>query len=296
MVMLTACNTCCLHAVPNCGFVEAVLLLPACAGVQPVLPPRFCDDRVQVLQADARLLTPAVLERYTTDVSAEHQHSQLVGYALLLGYVSSCNKTAAALKLAAGVSTHAASTAGSAIDAAEISARVLCMCCGVLLQGFDVVLSDMLQFTSGVNDVELSLELANTAMNVATGHYYDEYGEAYAQQMGFRHTGFLRPGGNLVMKVYEVRAMCACRGQPLLLQHMLCNPGVRTVAHAACSGNPLVLGPFCCPSGEQCAGMVLLLSYIRSSSHCCCCCTGGGNTGVHQADAALFQEGGKDAS
>lgn len=76
--------------------------------------------------------------------------------------------------------------------------------CGVLLQGFDVVLSDMLQFTSGVNDVELSLELANTAMNVATGHYYDEYGEAYAQQMGFRHTGFLRPGGNLVMKLYEV--------------------------------------------------------------------------------------------
>jgi len=67
-----------------------------------------------------------------------------------------------------------------------------------------VILSDMLQFTSGVNDVELSLDLANTAMNVATGHYYDEYGEAYAQQMGFRHTGFLRPGGNLVMKVYEV--------------------------------------------------------------------------------------------
>lgn len=67
-----------------------------------------------------------------------------------------------------------------------------------------MILSDMLQFTSGVNDVELSLDLANTAMNVATGHYYDEYGEAYAQQMGFRHTGFLRPGGNLVMKVYEV--------------------------------------------------------------------------------------------
>lgn len=68
-----------------------------------------------------------------------------------------------------------------------------------------MVLSDMLQFTSGVNDVELSLELAATAMNVATGHYYDEYGEAYAQQMGFKHSGFLRPGGNLVMKIYEVR-------------------------------------------------------------------------------------------
>jgi hypothetical protein len=24
-------------------------------------------------------------------------------------------------------------------------------------------------------------------------------------QVGFRHSGFLRPGGNLVMKVYEVR-------------------------------------------------------------------------------------------
>lgn len=62
----------------------------------------------------------------------------------------------------------------------------------------------MLQFTSGVNDVELSLDLANTAMNAATGHYFDIYGEPYIQQMGFQHSGFLRPGGNLVMKVYEV--------------------------------------------------------------------------------------------
>jgi hypothetical protein len=63
----------------------------------------------------------------------------------------------------------------------------------------------MLQFTSGVNDVELSLELAATALNVATGHYYDEYGQAYADSVGFTHTGYLRPGGHLVMKVYEVR-------------------------------------------------------------------------------------------
>lgn len=84
------------------------------------------------------------------------------------------------------------------------------------LQGFDVVLSDMLQFTSGVNDVELSLELANTAMNVATGHYYDEYGEAYSQQVGFTHSGYLRPGGNLVMKVYEVRDCAAgCLGMQI---------------------------------------------------------------------------------
>eukprot|EP00878_Enallax_costatus_P038876 GHUV01044364.1.p1 GENE.GHUV01044364.1~~GHUV01044364.1.p1 ORF type:complete len:107 (+),score=31.13 GHUV01044364.1:366-686(+) len=61
----------------------------------------------------------------------------------------------------------------------------------------------MLQFTSGVNDVELSLDLANTAMNVATGHYFDIYGEPYIQQMGFQHSGFLQPGGSLVMKVYE---------------------------------------------------------------------------------------------
>jgi len=73
------------------------------------------------------------------------------------------------------------------------------------LQGFDTVLSDMLQFTSGVNDVELSLELANTAMNVATGHFFELYGQPYAEQLGFTHTGFLKAGGNLVMKVYEVR-------------------------------------------------------------------------------------------
>ncbi|KAG2432008.1 hypothetical protein HYH02_013079 [Chlamydomonas schloesseri] len=69
--------------------------------------------------------------------------------------------------------------------------------------GFDTVLSDMLQFTSGVNDVELSLELAGTALHIATGYHFDVYGEAYVQQVGFRHTGFLRPGGALVMKVYE---------------------------------------------------------------------------------------------
>jgi 23S rRNA U2552 (ribose-2'-O)-methylase RlmE/FtsJ len=76
-----------------------------------------------------------------------------------------------------------------------------------LAQGFDTVLSDMLQFTSGVNDVELSLELAGTAMNVATGHFFELYGQPYAEQLGFTHTGFLKPGGNLVMKVYEVREL-----------------------------------------------------------------------------------------
>jgi hypothetical protein len=53
-------------------------LLPAAAaacgvsrgGHQPSVPPRFCDNRVQVLQADARLLTPDVLQRYTSNVSS----------------------------------------------------------------------------------------------------------------------------------------------------------------------------------------------------------------------------------
>jgi hypothetical protein len=78
-----------------------------------------------------------------------------------------------------------------------------------LPQGFDTVLSDMLQFTSGVNDVELSLELAGTALHVATGHYYDLYGAAYEASSGPRHAGLLRPGGALVMKVYEV-CVCVC--------------------------------------------------------------------------------------
>lgn len=41
----------------------------------------------------------------------------------------------------------------------------------------------------------------------------------FVLQVGFRHTGFLRPGGALVMKVYEVRTLrlllrpccCCCR-------------------------------------------------------------------------------------
>jgi hypothetical protein len=32
------------------------------------VPPRFCDDRVQVMQADARLLTPDALLEFTSDV------------------------------------------------------------------------------------------------------------------------------------------------------------------------------------------------------------------------------------
>lgn len=100
------------------------------------VPSRFCDARVQVLQADARTLSPDLLTSYAP-------------------------------------------------------------------QGFDTVLSDMLHFTSGVNDVELSLELAGTALNIATGYFFDTYGPAYTQRMGYRHQGYLRPGGALVMKVYD---------------------------------------------------------------------------------------------
>jgi hypothetical protein len=61
----------------RCTHVHArvlTLLLLVCVvcwcAVQPVVPPRFCDDRVAVLRADARTLTPAILESYTKDVSA----------------------------------------------------------------------------------------------------------------------------------------------------------------------------------------------------------------------------------
>ncbi|KAJ9522253.1 hypothetical protein QJQ45_008080 [Haematococcus lacustris] len=43
--------------------------------------------------------------------------------------------------------------------------------------------------TNGVNDVELSLELAGTALNIATGYFFDTYGPAYTQRMGYRHQG-----------------------------------------------------------------------------------------------------------
>ncbi|KAG1679133.1 hypothetical protein FOA52_000488 [Chlamydomonas sp. UWO 241] len=101
------------------------------------MPPKFCDDRVSIMQADAREVSPQTLEEYAPG-------------------------------------------------------------------GFDTVLSDMLHFTSGAgNDVDMSIELASTALHIATGYYFDEYGEAYVQKMGFRHTGYLKPGGALVMKVYD---------------------------------------------------------------------------------------------
>jgi hypothetical protein len=41
-----------------------------------------------------------------------------------------------------------------------------------------------LPLCSGVNDVELSLELAGTALNIATGYHFDLYGDQLVQQVG----------------------------------------------------------------------------------------------------------------
>jgi 23S rRNA (uridine2552-2'-O)-methyltransferase len=65
----------------------------------------------------------------------------------------------------------------------------------------------MLHFTSGVNDVELSLDLAGCALNIATGYHFDLYGQVLIAKLGFRHYGYLKPGGALVMKIYEVTAI-----------------------------------------------------------------------------------------
>lgn len=46
----------------------------------------------------------------------------------------------------------------------------------------------------------------NTPAHTQTPHHHTC--QAYAQQVGFKHTGFLRPGGNIAMKVYEVRVAC----------------------------------------------------------------------------------------
>jgi hypothetical protein len=37
---------------------------PACRPQPVVVPPRFCDGRVKVMQADAREVSPTVLQQY----------------------------------------------------------------------------------------------------------------------------------------------------------------------------------------------------------------------------------------
>ena len=73
-------------------------------------------------------------------------------------------------------------------------------CALKVLAGAPLTLAQ-LHFTNGVNDVDQSLELASTALHIATGYYFDQYGEPYIQRMGFQHKGYLKPGGALVMKV-----------------------------------------------------------------------------------------------
>lgn len=45
----------------------------ACALQPVVVPPKFCDSRVKVLQADARTLPPSVLVDYAPEVSLQGQ-------------------------------------------------------------------------------------------------------------------------------------------------------------------------------------------------------------------------------
>ena len=42
-----------------------------------------------------------------------------------------------------------------------------------------------------------------TSLNDTTGYYFDKYGDPYIQKMGFQHHGYLKPGGSLVMKIYD---------------------------------------------------------------------------------------------
>ncbi|GMH37237.1 hypothetical protein BSKO_05110 [Bryopsis sp. KO-2023] len=65
-------------------------------------------------------------------------------------------------------------------------------------EGFDVVLSDMMDSTTGHSDIDVvrSMELAGTAFQLATGRHPDMEDEKL-------HDGVLVDGGNLVMKIFE---------------------------------------------------------------------------------------------
>lgn len=93
------------------------------------------------------------------------------------------------------------------------------------------------------SQVELSLELAGTALNVATGHYYDLYGDQYASTVGFTHTGFLKQGGNLVMKIYDVSRS---GGRGVLAEHGLQSLEVRQGGCAGQRAVPHRVGPRAC--------------------------------------------------
>mmetsp|Transcript_30221 Transcript_30221/g.55217 ORF Transcript_30221/g.55217 Transcript_30221/m.55217 type:complete len:233 (-) Transcript_30221:333-1031(-) len=86
-------------------------------------------------------------------------------------------------------------------DAREIDLSILA---AHAPKGFSTVLSDMLHFTSGVNDVERSLELASTALCIATGSKTEFLKPNYSgltEQDGYR--GCLVFGGNFATKLYD---------------------------------------------------------------------------------------------
>lgn len=174
----------------------------------PVVPPKHCDDRVRVIQADARLLSPEQLLEHTTDVSLTRggrrryqqsregamrrrssffwQGEELGIYVYGRGWIVVCEEGGEGANgdgdPATMIHTHTQddeqntpqNNTKQTID--HTHKHTSC-------QGFDAVLSDMLQFTSGVNDVELSLDLAGAALHVATGCYYDMYGEQFEAQV-----------------------------------------------------------------------------------------------------------------
>lgn len=96
---------------------------------EPSVPPRHCDDRVRVLQADARLLAPQQLEEHAPGVRTGAPHA-----------ATSCMRPALVASLRCGSPVCARGVHGAALT--RRTPRHACRS-----QGFDTVLSDMLQFT-----------------------------------------------------------------------------------------------------------------------------------------------------
>lgn len=66
-------------------------------------------------------------------------------------------------------------------------------------------ISSSLALTCACADVELSLELAGTALHIATGYHFDVYGEAYVQQVRIRARG---RGWGRLLEWWLVRVLC----------------------------------------------------------------------------------------
>jgi len=164
----------------------------------PAVPPKYCDWRVRVLEADARAIGPAELLAAAAGGRGGWGDDEegLLGGEEALGDQEQERVGAVG---PAGRRRRGGGGGGGGDPA---------------LAPFDAVLSDMLHFTSGAGavDVARSLELAGTALHAAVGYHYDEAERragaegvaAVAAAAGVaRHSGLLRPGGALVVKVYE---------------------------------------------------------------------------------------------